>query len=172
MLNVFVDTPTESRIRQVIGAQGLRRAGREQNLDDLDQIRSRRIRELFKINWRDPTRYDILLNTARTSVETAAQTIALVSQRAEYRPTLESLQAMRDLATTAGVEAVLLATDLRIANLEVESHCGEVHISGIIVAEGIKKTVVATIRKIPRRNPNPNPLRGNSAGPVLYGDAR
>ena len=26
VLNVFVDTPTESRIRQVIGAQGLRRA--------------------------------------------------------------------------------------------------------------------------------------------------
>jgi hypothetical protein len=47
---------------------------------------------------------------------------------------------MRDLAITARVEAVLLATDLHIANLEVESHCAEVHISGIIVAEGVKET--------------------------------
>ena len=56
---------------------------------------------------------------------------------------------MRDLAITARVEAVLLATDLRIANLEVESHRAEVHISGIIVAEGVKETVIDTIRKIP-----------------------
>jgi hypothetical protein len=91
VLNVFVDTPTESRIRQVMARKGWDAQVAKKYLDDLDQIRSRRIRELFKIDWRDPTRYDILLNTARTSVETAAQMIARVSQHAEYRRTLESL---------------------------------------------------------------------------------
>ena len=46
---------------------------RKNTSKNLDKIRARRTRELFKIDWRDPTRYDIVLNTSRTSVETAAQ---------------------------------------------------------------------------------------------------
>ena len=63
VLNVFVDTPTESRIRQVMERKGWDAQVAKKYLDDLDQIHSRRTRELFKVDWRDPTRYDILLNT-------------------------------------------------------------------------------------------------------------
>ena len=101
--NVFVDTPTESRIKQVMARKGLVEEAAKKYLEDLDRIRARRTWELFKIDWRDPTRYDLVLNTAKTTVETAAQLIAEVSQREEYRPTAESLQAMKDLTITARV---------------------------------------------------------------------
>jgi cytidylate kinase len=149
VLNVFVDTPTESRIKQFMARKGLDEEAAKKYLDELDRIRARRIRELFKIDWRDPTRYDMVLNTAKTSVETAARMIAEVSQREEYRPTAESLQAMGDLTISSRVEALLIASDLRISNLEIQARCGEVHISGVILAESVKQAVIDTIRKIP-----------------------
>ena len=101
--------------------KGLAEEAARKFLEELDRIRARRIKELFKIDWRDPTRYDLVLNTARTTVETAARMIAEVSQREEYRPTAESLQAMKDLTITARVEAVLFVSSrLEISNLEVK----------------------------------------------------
>jgi cytidylate kinase len=149
VLNVFVDTPTESRIRQVMARKGLGEAAAQKHLDELDRIRTRRMKELFKIDWRDPTRYDIVINTTKTSVETAARMIAEVSQRAEYLPTAESLQAMRDLTITATVEALLKASRLHISNLEIDTQRGEVYVGGVILAEEVKHIVVEKIRKIP-----------------------
>src|SRR5215475_235660 len=100
-------------------------------LEKSDRIRASRIRELFKIDWRDPTRYDMVISTSKTSVDTAAQTIAEVSQREEYRPTAESVQAMRDLTITTRVKAVLALSRLNISNLQVESRGGEVYAAGL-----------------------------------------
>jgi len=150
VLNVFLDTSTELRIKQVMARKGLAEKAAREFLEELDRIRARRTKELFKIDWRDPTRYDIVLSTARTSIETAARMIAEVSQREEYRPTPESLQAVTDLTITARVEAVLLACSrLEISNLEIETRYGEVHIGGVILTESIKDFAVETIRNIP-----------------------
>jgi cytidylate kinase len=75
--------------------KGMDEQAAKKYLVEVDRIRTRRIRELFKIDWCDPTRYDLVLNTAKSSVETAARMIAEVSQREEYRPTAESVQALR-----------------------------------------------------------------------------
>jgi cytidylate kinase len=172
VLNVFVDTPTESRIRQVMERKGLPEEAAKKYLEEQDRIRARRIRELFKIDWRDPTRYDVVLNTAKTTVETAARMIAEVSQREEYRPTAESLQAMRDLTVAARVEAMLMASGLHISNLEVQTRRGEVFVGGVILAESVKDMAVDRIRKIPGVS------RVNTAFVVtepehyLYGDGR
>jgi hypothetical protein len=149
VLNVFVDTPMESRIRQVIARKGVDEEAAKKYLDELDRIRARRMKELFKIDWRDPARYDLVINTSKASVETAARMITEVSQRAEYLPTAESLQAMRDLTITARVEAVLLASRLHISNLEVDARCGEVHVGGIVLAEEVKHIAADKISKIP-----------------------
>ncbi len=150
VLNVFIETPRPFRIEQVKARKGLTEEAAKNYLDDLDKTRARRIKELFKIDWRDPTRYDFVLNTARMSIETAARFIAEVSQRSEYRPTPESLQTIKDLTITARVKAALMASsDLGISNLEVETRDGEVNVSGVVLAEGVKDLAVATIRSIP-----------------------
>jgi hypothetical protein len=130
--------------------KGLPEKAAEKYLEEVDRIRARRIRELFKVDWRDPTRYDIVLNTARTSVETAARIIADVSERAEYQPTAESRQALKDLTTTARVEAVLTASrNLHISNLKLETRHGEVLVGGVILAEDVEEIAVDTIGKVP-----------------------
>jgi cytidylate kinase len=150
VLNVFVDTPTEARIQQVMARKGLSGDAAKEYVETSDRIRARRIMELFKVDWRDPTQYDLVISTAKTTVETAAGMIAEVSQREEYRPTAESLQAMKDLTITARVEAVLMAsTGLHISNLEVETRRGEVDVGGIILAESVKDIVADMVRNIP-----------------------
>lgn len=171
-LNVFVDTPTESRIRQVMARKGLAEEAAREYLEKLDRIRARRIRELFKSDWRDPTRYDIMLHTAKTTVETAARIVAEAAQRQEYQPSAESLQAMQDLTVTVRAEAMLMAAGLAISNLEVETRGGEVHVGGVIVAEGIKDLAVDTIRKIPGVNAVKTSFVITPPEQYLYGDGR
>jgi len=150
VLNVFVDTPRESRVQQVKTRKGLSEEAANAYLDELDRIRSRRLKELFNIDWRDPTRYDFVLNTARMNLETAARFIAKASQQEEYRPTPESQQAMKDLTINASVQANLITSpDIRISNLEVRTHCGEVYVSGMLVAAGLEKIIIDTVKKVP-----------------------
>ena len=172
VLNVFVDTPTESRIKQVMAHKGLAEEAAREFLEELDNIRARRTRELFKIDWRDPTRYDFVLNTAKTTVETAARMIVEVSQREEYRPTAESLQAVKDLTITARVEAMLVVSRLEISNLEVETRCGEVHVGGVILAESIKDLAADRIRKIPGVTRVVTHFVVTPSEHYLYGDGR
>jgi osmotically-inducible protein OsmY len=151
---------------------GLAEEAAKKYLEELDKIRARRTRELFKIDWRDPTRYDLVLNTAKTTVETAAQLIAEVSQREEYRQTVKFMQAMKDLTITTRVEAVLIAClHLDISNLEVETRCGEVHVGGVILAESIKDFAADTV-KIPGVTRVITHFVVTPSEHYLYGDGR
>ena len=150
VLNVFIDTPREFRIQQVKTRKGLSEEDANEYLGELDRIRARRMKELFNIDWRDPARYDLVLNTARMSVETAARFIVEVSQKEEYRPTAESLEAIKDLTVNARVQAVLSTShDIRISNLEVQTKGGEVFVSGITEAKALEQLIIDTIKKIP-----------------------
>jgi cytidylate kinase len=173
VLNVFVDTPTESRVKQVMARKGLSMRDAKKYLEESDRIRTRRIRQLFKVDWRDPTRYDLVLNTAKTTVETAAQLIAEVSQREEYRPTAESRRAMQDLTITARVEALLLVSSgLEISNLEVQTDSGEVRMTGVILAESIKYLAEDMVRQIPGVTRVVSHFVVTSPEHCLYGDSR
>src|SRR4029077_13787837 len=150
VLNVFIDTPREFRVQQVKTRKGLSEEAANEYLEELDRIRARRMKELFNIDWRDPARYDLVLNTARMSVETAARFIVEVSQKEEYRPTAESLEAIKDLTVNARVQAVLSTSrDIRISNLEVQTKGGEVFVSGITEAKALEQLIIDTIEKIP-----------------------
>ena len=76
--------------------------------------------------------------------------IAAVSQREEYRPTEESLQAIKDLTVNARVQAVLTTSpDIRISNLELQTRHGEVYISGVLVGADLENLIANTIKKVP-----------------------
>jgi hypothetical protein len=170
VLNVFVDTPADARVQQVMTRRELGEGAAKKYLDELDRIRTQRMKEVFKIDWRDPTRYDMVINTAKTSVETAARIIAEVSRQEEYLPTAESLQAMRDLTITARVEAMLMAARLHISSLEVQTRCGEVHVGGMVLSDEIRHIAVEQIRKIPGVSRIKNDFVNTTPEHSLYGD--
>jgi cytidylate kinase len=172
VLNVFVETPTPSRIREIMMRKGLGPEAARQHLELKDAIHARRIRELFKINWRDPSRYDLVLNISRTTVETAASVIAELSQCEEYQPTAESLQAMEDLTLRAKVEALLTASRMNISDLYVEARCGEVHVGGTILAEALNETATEAIRTVPGVTRVKTFFVITTPDEYLYGDGR
>jgi cytidylate kinase len=173
VLNVFIDTPREFRIQQVKTRKGLSEEDANEYLEELDRIRARRMKELFNIDWRDPARYDLVLNTARMSVETAARFIVEVSQKEEYRPTAESLEAIKDLTVNARVQAVLSTSrDIRISNLEVQTKGGEVFVSGITEAKALEQLIIDTIKKIPGVRGVKTSFVVTPPDQYLYGDGR
>lgn len=173
VLNVFIDTPREFRVQQVKTRKGLSEEAANEYLEELDRIRARRMKELFNIDWRDPARYDLVLNTARMSVETAARFIAEVSQKEEYRPTAESLEAINDLTVNARVQAVLSTSrDIRISNLEVRTKGGEVFVSGITEAKALEQLIIDTIKKIPGVRGVKTSFVVTPPDQYLYGDGR
>src|SRR5262245_45167 len=172
VLNVFVDTPAKSRIKQVMARKGFAEEAAREFLEKSDRIRAARIRERFQIALPVPRRYDMVISPAKTSVETAARTIVEVSQREEYRPTAESVQAMRDLTITTRVKAVLALSRLNISNLEVETQCGEVCVGGVILVESVKGIVIDTIRRLPGVTRVKTDFVIATPDHYLYGDAR
>lgn len=150
VLNVFVDTPMGSRIQEAQTRKGLSQEGAREYLEELDQIRGRRLKELFHIDWRDPARYDFVIVMSKMTVESAARIIAEISQCEEYRPTEQSLQAIKDLTVNARVQAVLSTSpDIRISNLDLRTKCGEVCVSGVLLGVDLERLIANTIKKIP-----------------------
>jgi osmotically-inducible protein OsmY len=43
----------------------------------------------------------------------------------------------------------MLSPDIRISNLEVQTNCGEVYVSGMLVAAGLEKIIIDTVKKVP-----------------------
>jgi osmotically-inducible protein OsmY len=70
------------------------------------------------------------------------------------------------------VEALLIASDLDVSNLEIDARCGEVQIEGIILAEGIERTIVDMVRKIPGVTGVRTRFAVTPPDHYLYGDNR
>jgi len=150
VLKVYLSAPLEYRIEQVRARKGLSEQAARQYLEELDRIRTRRIRAVFGADLRDVTRYDLAVNLARMSVETAAHLIVTAAQREEYQPSPESEQAFRDLTTSARVQAALVMnskTRNLAVNVRVEK--GEVQVSGILAQSELEQAIVAIVKGVP-----------------------
>ncbi|MBI4525503.1 MAG: cytidylate kinase family protein [Deltaproteobacteria bacterium] len=150
VLKVFLSAPMEYRIEQVKARKGMDELAARQYLKDLDKIRTRRLKALFGVDWRDPGRYDLVLNLSRMTIETAAHLVVETAHRTEYQPDTESEQALQDLMVTARVQATLAVTpSTRHLNVRVESLNGEVRLYGILTESDLEQTVIDLIRSVP-----------------------
>ncbi|HXG51961.1 MAG TPA: cytidylate kinase family protein [candidate division Zixibacteria bacterium] len=150
VLRVLVLAPLEYRIEQVRAQKGMTADDARHFLKELDRVRSRRLRALFNIDWQDPLTYDLVLNTARVSIDSAAQVIADMVRRPEFQPTPQSEKAFQDLTTTARVQAALITSPkTRNVILNVRSDGGEVYISGILADPELEKEITQIAKSVP-----------------------
>ncbi|SRR5713226_832593 len=149
VLKVFLDASMEYRVEQVRVRKGLGEEAARQYLKELDRIRSRRLKAIFNIDWRDPGRHDLVLNTSRMNVETAAHLIVEAVQREEYQPNPESEQAFSDLTITARVQAALITSSkTRSLNISVTVEKGQVHMTGILTDPSLEQEIIHTVEGI------------------------
>jgi hypothetical protein len=70
VLKVLLTAPMERRIEQVKARQGLSDAAARKFIDETDKARSRRLMGMFGVDWCDASRFDLVVNLGRMSVNT------------------------------------------------------------------------------------------------------
>ena len=149
VLKVLLSAPIEYRVKQVRTRQGLTEASARKYIEELDKARSRRLMEMFGSDWRDPSRYDVVLNMSKLHRDGARHLIVEAAKLEEYQPTSASIRAFNDLALAARVHATLLASDhLKGSSLEVRAEEGHVFVKGRI-DHGLEDEVTMLVKKIP-----------------------
>lgn len=150
VLKVHLTAPIEYRVQQVREREGMDEVAARQYIDQVDRARSRRVQAVFGADWRDPSRYDLVLNIARMSPETCAHLVVEAARRPEYQPTAESERAFENLTLTARVQSALVTSPMtRNLQIDVRAERGTVHISGVLNHPDIEAEVVRLVEKVP-----------------------
>ena len=149
LLKVLLTAPVEFRIEQVRARQSITDVAARQYIEEVDKARSRRLLAMFGADWRDPNRYDLILNMGKMSREGAKRVIIEAAKLEEYQPTAASNRAFNDLALATRVEATLFASpDLHGLALEIQAKDGHVHVKGR-VGQGLEDEVERLVKNVP-----------------------
>jgi cytidylate kinase len=149
VLKVLLTAPIEMRVQQVQIRQKLNAAAARRYVEEVDKARTRRLMAMFGTDWRDPSRYDLVVNLGRMSLAAAKQLIVEAACLPDYQVTPASKRAFLDFALAARVHATLvLSADLPRATLKVTAEDGKISISGTIPDWVSEDNVVAEIKKV------------------------
>jgi len=133
VLKALLTAPMEMRIEQVKARQNLADAAARRYVEEVDKARSRRLMAMFGTDWRDSSRFDLVLNLGRMSLEGAKRLILDTVRSADYQMTPASKQAFSDFALGARVHAALvLSSRMSGAMLDVKATQGEISVSGTV----------------------------------------
>jgi cytidylate kinase len=149
VLKILLTAPIEFRVQQVQARQRVNDVTVRHYIEEVDKARSRRLMAMFGADWRDPNRFDLILNMSRMRREGATRVIIEAAKLEEFQPTPASEQAFNDLALGSRVHATLLASpDVQGSSLEVRAERGHVHVKGRI-EQGSEEEVSNLVKNMP-----------------------
>jgi cytidylate kinase len=150
VLKVLLTAPMEKRIEQIQTRHKLNEVAARRYIEEVDKARTRRLKGMFGADWRDASRYDLVVNLGYLSLKTATRLIVETARSPDYQMTPLSKQQFENFALAARVHAtVALANDLSHASVEIKANNGEVSISGTIPDWVSDDHIVKQIRNIP-----------------------
>ncbi len=150
VLRVLLIAPLEFRIKKVQAQQGLEEAAARRYINQIDRARTRRLTAMFGSDWRDPTRYDLVLNLANMSLEAARHVIVEVARLGQYQPTAASEQDFQNLTLSTRVEgALMMAPAYRNLPISVRADRGQVHMSGVLTGPVSEHEIIRQIEGVP-----------------------
>lgn len=76
VLHIRVVSPLEVRIKRICGFRGISAEAAEAQIETSDRARKNYLRRAYQVDWEDPALYDLVLNTGRMSLSTAAEIIS------------------------------------------------------------------------------------------------
>jgi hypothetical protein len=155
MLRILLIAPNENRIEQVRLAKGMSSERARRWLAEIDEVNDRRFKAIFGVGWRDPTRYDVVLNMANLDVETAARLIVKMTQQVECQATGQSERRFQDFMLEAKVRAALLASaNTCRMDLKVQVNSRIAHVSGFLfpLEYDFKDEIIRVIEAVPGVN--------------------
>lgn len=82
-LHVRVYAPLDLRVERLSERHNISPQVARTQIETSDQVRTRYLKRFYKARWDDPVLYDVMINTANLTVETAAQMVCkMVEQKA------------------------------------------------------------------------------------------
>ena len=150
VLKVLLTAPMEMRVEQVRARHKLNELSARRYVEEVDKARTRRLQGMFGTDWRDASRYDLVVNLGHISVALAKQLIVDAAHAPDYRMTPASKRAFENFALAARVRATLaLAEDLSQVRVEVDANDGDILVSGTVPEWVTARQVITHIEAIP-----------------------
>ncbi|RZI70221.1 MAG: BON domain-containing protein [Variovorax sp.] len=148
VVRVRVTRPLADRVGWLMDHLGTDdRDAAEAEVKRSDAAHAARMNAQFGVTWGDPLLYDMVLNTARVSVDSCVAQIIALAARPEFQETEDSRAVLAGLALGARVRAALKANpSTRDVDVQVDGDAGRVTLTGIVVneAERLETERVAT----------------------------
>jgi osmotically-inducible protein OsmY len=108
------------------------------------------MRDLFEVDWRDPALYDVVVNLAEMSLETAADVVVYLAEHPEYQPTAASRKALDDLTLRCRVQAAIAAHPATIGIMvEAKADGGSVRLAGVVEFDELEEDIIHIAQTVP-----------------------
>jgi cytidylate kinase len=149
VVKVFLTAPMAMRVDQIKARHKLNDSAARRYIDEVDKARSRRLMAMFGTDWRDPSRFDLVLNLGRMSLGSMKRLILETVRLPEYQVTGISRQEFSDFALAARVHAsIVLSPEMSGAVLDIKAREGKIAAQGTIPQWVSKDSLVAKIKKV------------------------
>ena len=142
VLKVRLVAPLAYRTKSVMEKKRLTEPEAIKYIENVDQKRKQWTRFLYDVDWTDPMLYDVVINLAQVTLDTACGMIMLALGQTEIKDTPQKQRAIRDFALSSEVKAKLALDErTRGVSAEVKAEEGRVYVKGWVFATS---TFVAT----------------------------
>jgi len=150
VLKVLLTAPMAMRVEQVRARHKLTETAGRRYVEEIDKARTRRLAAMFGTDWRDASRYDLVVNLGYMSLEVARRLVVDTAHAPDYQITPDSRQAFENFALKSRVHAsLLLGGELSQGRVDIKAQDGEVSVSGTIPDWVSDEQIVDKIKKLP-----------------------
>ncbi len=149
-LKVRLMYPVPYRVQRIVEQFGQGREEAERFVQHIDDERTKRTRYLFNADWRDPSRYDVMLRMERITKEHAEKVILDLVGNPEFQLDDDKRVRFQDFVIKSRVYALLASTVVgRLSLISVTVHDGVVILEGTLTShETMIEQIVGEVEKL------------------------
>jgi cytidylate kinase len=150
VLRVRVVAPLEVRVRRVAAEAQVDEDTARGRIEDYERELAAQVEFLFDLDWRDPTHYGLVVNTAQLAIEDCAAIVLRAAETPAYAAGPESRACLRDHALAAAVHAALARERaLGALAIEVTAAAGRVTLGGAVIGPQHAESARAVAAAVP-----------------------
>ncbi len=138
VVKVGIVAPTKQRAERLMKQKDISMAESMRAIQRWDERRAKWVRFLYDVDWLDPSLYDLVINIANLSIESACQVVICVMNQKEFKESPETEKRIKNFVLASRVKVQLaIGERTKGLELEVEAEKGVVRIIGRVFLGGI-----------------------------------
>lgn len=150
VLRVRVIASMAFRTEAAMERRGLSREEAIKFIEKIDAKRVKWTRFLYRVDWNDPSLYDIVINLDHITLNGACEMVSHMAGWNEYKPSKLSKKAIDDLALSTHLKALITGDKLvSDGHVEIIADDGVVTIAGVVESIGEADRIRVIVRNAP-----------------------